>query len=367
METSKQSPWLGSGFTSRFRFVVVSRSTGLELRRLHGIKPRSLQLSFNDSTSVKESGTVDYAGRVSVGSDLLRVYLDVDFHDGTTELVALGTYLVNAPERTADGAVSTGTMSLDGRLQELSDSQLIFPITLSEGSNPVAVAAALIRQRGLECVCDDTDYRVGGQRTYGVGGDGDESVLDAVNDLLGLAGFRSAWTDGYGVVHLTRYAEPSSSAPTWEFVEGAGARFMSEVTEERDAYGVANVVRVTYSSQSRSFAGVARDDDPDSEFSTVTQGREICRTETLSDVPENATDEQIDDLVKRKAMELLRTEQSVIHRVTLSSVWCPIRYGDTVRLDYPSAGISGLYSVRTMGPTGNPGALMDIELRRFER
>lgn len=367
MATSDTERWLSKGFKSRLRFMVVSRSTGADLRLLRGIKPRTLQLSWNDDTSIKESGTVDYAGRFNIGSDLLRVHLDAEFHDGSTATSTLGTYIVSTPERTANGSASRGTLQMYGRLQELADSQFMMPVTVPASADPVEVAAGFIRGQGLECVFEQTDYRLGAERTYGVGGDGDDSILDAVNDLLKYAGFRSAWTDGYGVVHLTKYREPSKSAPVWEFIEGANARFLSEVTEERDTHGVANVVRVTYSTQEKSFVGIARDDDPDSEFSTLNQGRTICRTESLSDVPDESTDEQIQKLVDDKAKELLGTEQSVIHRITLSTVWCPIRYGETARIEYPSADINGLFSIRTMSPTGEPGVLMDVELRRYER
>lgn len=367
MATYSGTPWLAKGFTASFRFMVVSRSFGGETRRLRGIRPGSLQLSCNDSTSVKESGTVDYVGNADIGSDLLRVYLDAEFHDGTKESVALGTYLVNAPERTVDGRVSRGTLSLTGRLQELADAQFARPLTVKAGANPVEEAAHIVGMYGLRCAYEHTDYKTGAARTYGTGGNGDESVLDAVNDLLELAGFRSARTDAYGMVHFNKYVEPTDSIPVWYFEEGANARFLSEVTEERDMSGVANVVRVTYSTQDKSFVGIARDDDPKSAFSTVAQGREICRTETLSDVPEKATGKQIQQLADKKAAELLRTGQSVIHRITLSTVWCPIWYHQTARISYPSAGIDGVFAIRTINTTGSPGALMEVELRRFER
>lgn len=361
------SKWLATGFRARYRFVVVSRATGYERYRMRGVKSRSLNLSFDNDTSVKESGSVDYVGRFNIRSDLLRVYLDAEFHDGSTATEALGTYLVNMPQRNVDGRVSKGTATLTGRLTELADSQFAYPITVPEKTDPVKYASDIIKGCGLDVVYESTDYRLGAARTYGTGSEDDNCKLDAVNDLLKLAGFRAAWTDGYGVVHLTKYHEPSEGAPVWEFVEGRNARFLSEVVEERDTSGIANVVRVTYSTQDKSFVGIARDDDPDSELSTVSQGREIVRTETLSDVPEKASDKEIQALADKKAKELLGTEQSIIHRVKLSTVWCPIRYGDTVRIDYPSAEVSGLFAVRTMSPTGEPGALMDVELRRFER
>ena len=58
--------------------------------------------------------------------------------------------------------------------------------------------------------------------------------LDAVNDLLDLAGYSSARTDEYGRVILEKYVEPGKRQPKWTFQEGANATFLTTMTDERD-------------------------------------------------------------------------------------------------------------------------------------
>lgn len=361
------SKWLGPGFLASYRFVRVSRKTGYEVGAVKGIKSKTLSICRDDDSDTKESGSVEYAGRLDFGSDYMRVYLDATFHDGSKETVPLGTFMVSCPSVTADGSVSSGTAELDGRLKAASEDQYEHPITVPAGANAVEEAAKVLRGCGLTVVTEASSYKLGSPRTYGSDSDETATKLEMANDLLALASFRDAWTDGNGVVHLTPINEPDATAPVWEFIEGRNARFLSQVVEERDISSVKNLVRVTYSTQEKSFVGIARDDDPKSEFSTVTLGRVISVTERLSDVPDDASDQQIQTMANEKAKELLTGAQSVARIVKLVSAHCPVWYGDTVRIDYASAGISGLFNVVSMSPSDPHGNMTELTLRRYER
>ena len=101
-------------FSSSYRFMRVSRATGAEVERLRNIRTGGT-LEFNQDSDY-ETGTIDYTGELSLGADLLRVYLDAEFQDGTSESVALGTFIVSAPRRDKVGGVATGSARLSGCL-----------------------------------------------------------------------------------------------------------------------------------------------------------------------------------------------------------------------------------------------------------
>ena len=84
------------------------------------------------------------------------------------------------------------------------------------------------------------------------------------------------------------------------------------------------MVKVTYYNTDKEYVSTAIDDDPASEFSTVSRGRRVAHAYEYSSIPDEVTtDEQGRKLASDKALELLRTEQSVIHRVTFTHVYAP--------------------------------------------
>ena len=358
-------------FDAAYRFMRVSRVTGYETERLAGFE-RGGTIERNLDTEAKESGSVGYVGALDLGPDLLRVWLDATFPDGSTKNVPLGTFLASTTSRDYDGMASTSTVTLAGRLGELSATQFAHPFYLPAGTNLVAYATRIAESCGLSVEADSSDYVSTEPLYYGIqSGDQQASSqsqtkLAVINDLLDRAGFDSARTDPYGTVLMRRSQGVADRAPSWDFVEGRNARFLRDVTDERDTTGVANVVYAVYTGAATeggeqvTTIGVATDDDPASPWSTASLGREIV---ARYDYQEYATQTQAD----AKAAEMLASTRSVLRKVTLSHVYAPATIGDAVRVDYRSAGITETLSVRTQRITLGDGCLTETEVRSYVR
>lgn len=349
-------------FTASYRLVRVSRSTLLEVGTLPNAVLAGSTITRNVDTADYESASIKLVGSVDVGSDLVRVYLDATADDGETESVALGTFLVETPKRDVTGPLSEWSAKLVGRLAEVGEDEYERPVTIPAGTNAVQEAANIFLGCGLEVVADESDWTLTSDWVVGMGGGADEPTdkLGVANRLLGLAGFGSAITDGYGRAVLRRYRDPADRAASFTFREGPSARFLSEAEDERDVTDVANVVVVVYSTQDEDTIGTAYDDDPRSPYSTATLGRRKVKRYEYHD---GATQAQAD----AKAQELLKTQQSVIHRVTLSHVYAPVTCTDVVGVEWPTAGISDTFAIRTQSIQLGAGCLTKSELRRFER
>lgn len=358
-------------FDAAYRFMRVSRATGYETERLAGFE-RGGTIERNLDTETKESGSVGHVGALDLGADLVRVWLDATFPDGSTESVALGTFLASTTSRAYDGMASTVDVKLAGRLSELSATQFAQPFCLPSGTNLVSYAAQIARSCGLAVDADPSDHVSTEPLYYGIQSGEQEASsqsqtkLAVINDLLDRAGFDSARTDPYGTVLMRRTQGVAERAPTWEFVEGKNARFLRDVTDERDTTGVANVVYAVYTGAAEdggeqvTTIGTATDDDPASPWSTASLGREIV---ARYDYSEHATQQQAD----AKAAELLASARSVLRKVTLSHVRAPVTIGDAARVDYRSAGITCTMSVRTQRITLGDGCLTETEVRAYER
>ncbi|MEE1295710.1 MAG: hypothetical protein UHD09_02405 [Bifidobacterium sp.] len=352
----------------RTRIMRVSRSTGLETERVNAILVDG-SITRNQDTRVTETASLTLEGDADFGADLLRIWADVTYTDGTRESIPLGTFLPDGAKREIDGGEAvTIPLNLYGRLRELDDDQFQYPVMLETGTNPMDWIETVIHEAGLEIAPHaECVYRLGAPWTFGTGESRDESKLSAINDLLALAGWNSARTDPYGRVLLTPYEPPDRRAPSWDFTEGANARFLRSMTDERDWFDTANQVRVVYSTQERDVIGIAVDDDPASAFSTVTRGRVIGKTYTYSDIPDGLADADLQKMADAKALELLATTQSVIRRVVFTHIWAPVGLGDVVNLQYPTGKVDGRFAVRTQKITLTGGLPIEAEARSFER
>lgn len=349
-------------YTSSYRLMRVDRETGYEVSAIPNVVSGG-SVTRNIDTATYESGKLSVVGTVDVGRDLVRLYHDAVLRDGSTMTEAIGTFLPNVPSRDIHGAASESELELDGRLTELAEDEFERPITIPAGSNVVDEAKAIAIGAGLDVVADESDWTLASDWVVGMGGGADEPTdkLGVINKLLGLAGFSSAKTDPLGRVLMERYHDPASELPVYTFAEGPSARFITDAEEERDKSKVCNVVVVVYSTQDSETIGVAYDDDPRSPYSTITLGRRKVKRYEYQD---GATQAQAD----AKAEELLRTQQSVIHRVNLQHVFRPdVTCGTVVGCEWPSQGISGAFAVRTQSLSLGAGCLTKSELRRFER
>lgn len=357
-------------FDVSFRVMRVDRATGLETGVMDGIIAGGT-IERNQDTAIGEQASLDLHGTPPTGPDLIRVVADLSWPDGQAESVTLGTFLPDGPKREVDGPGASTPLTCYGRLRELQDSQFDGPYTVPAGDNPIDHVDAIVRDAGLTLLQhEDCTYRMGSAWTFGADdteSDGGESKLDAINDLLDLAGWSSAATDPYGRVILAPYVAPADKSPVWEFTEGEQARFLKAMTDEKDWFSTANHVRAVYRDTEREIIGIAVDDSPDSEFSTVNRGRTISSTTTFDDIPEDMSDEELQDMADRKAQELLDSAQAVIRRITMTHIYAPVTVGDVIHIDYPTGDVTGDYAIRTQKITLTAGLPIETEARAYHR
>lgn len=360
---------------TRFRFAMVSRSTGFEVDSNVPVLSGGT-ITRNDDTRIKESAEVSLAKEYDFGPNFLRVFLDAEWDDGAEVEVPLGTFIPVVPSRSIANNSSTYSVKLYGRLQELLDDSFSSPVMVPPGTNAVAYAASVCRGVGLDVIADSSDYETTNARMYGIGADQNNSEvgttkLDCVNDLLSLAGFRAAMTDEMGRVLLKRYLDPSDMPTAWSFSEGPNAKFVGEFEEERDYTSAANHVIVRYGSfkdgTGKVIVGEAWDTDPASDLSTVSRGRTITSAYTYQDLPEGKTDADMTAYANARAKTLLLTSQSIIKRETFTHVYAPVNINQAISIDFPSGGVVDRFQVRTQTIRLVGGCPIECEARKFKR
>ena len=343
-------------------------ATGIEVEQMPHLTSATLQL--NDSTETFETGLAHCVGPLDVGNDLVRCRLVARFEDGTVEDVPLGTYDVSVPSRDVHGSYEECSAVLDGRLVELQQDFFEQPYVVEKGWSTVTYSATMIaRKRGLTfSELPETWGLMKSTRVYGLGVSEDASCLAAYNDItVNEEGLRSAKTDRYGRIRCLQPIDYNGE-PVWRFIEGANATFLKDAVDERDTSKVCNVVVCVYETGEATIVGTAEDTDPESPWSIANYGRRKVAVYTYSDAPAGADAAAKQASADAKAAQLLDENRSVVRRVTVSHVYCPATVGDIVEVDYPSAGISGKFAIRTQTvEVGSAGCMTTSELRRFER
>ena len=341
-------------FTASFRAAYVDRSSGRETGTVAGLL-KGGTVSRNQDTDSKESATVTVAGSFSPGARLVRLYADVTQSEETST-VCLGTFVPTVTGDSYDGAATTWQVDLDGRLSELAADAFDGPVTYPAGTPAVQAAREICEAAGFEVVAEPSTYTLSANRTYGL--DEGDTKLSTVNDLLDLAGFASARCDVYGRVVMSQYVAPASRAVKATMREGAGCRFERATSRKRDESEVANVVRCVYETQDATVVGLAVDSSPTSPYSTVARGRRIVSTYRY-------TDETTQAAADAKAAELLAGMRTVVTTVEIVHAYRPLALGDVVALDYPSAGYSGRFAIRTQEIAMTDAMPVTVELRSF--
>lgn len=365
-------------FSASYRFVRVRRSDWTEQGPVEGVRTGG-EVTRSYATSIKWSAALTCDRDLSLGSDLLRIYMDADFLGAQApESVCLGTYLVSQPKRQVEAHGSTMEADLYGPLQILMDMQFAGTYTVPAGASAVGHAANLCRGAGLLVTADPTTHRTSRDRTYGIPSEQpqvteeeaddsegemttEDSQLFCVNDLLDIANFASATTDAMGRVHLKAYHVPAARPVAWRLEEGPGCRFLSSMEDEQDLFGLPNCVKVVVSNADKCVIGTARNDDPKSPWSTRAVGREIWRNV-------RKTEDMTQQEASAYAARLLKTGGNARRKVTFQHTFLPMEPGQIVRLAYPSGGVDDLFQVTKVSyDLGAPGCLMTVSAKTFNK
>ena len=345
-------------FTASYRFMRVDRKTMYET----GVLDMLLQsgtISRNADTSTKESGSLTAYDWRDISPDFVRVYLDAEgMYTGWRESVILGTFIPSVTDTDVDGPTSKCTVDLDGLLGIVEGDDFYEPVTLAAGQDVVGFCVSEIEACGLRVEADPSDYVLASQWVYSKESSTDGGKLSAINELLDMAGFYSAYTDTAGTVQLRRYTRPSDKAPSHIFNERAGDRFMAKMSVSDDYSGVRNAVKAVFSTQDTTVVGVAENTDPASKWSIPSLGRRVVGTYRYDYA---VAQEEAD----AKASSLLYG-QSAVSKVLMDHVLVPtLRLWDTFGVVYPTGGVEGTFSVRTQKISLGAGCITSLEGRRY--
>lgn len=318
--------WLSS-MQQTYEYYEVDPNTWKDVKRLDNITSSSL----NRDSEVETLGSATIDITESVGESYIRNYL-VTIQNGVREKHPLGTYLVQTPSSSFDGMVRTVTMDAYTPLLELKENPPPIGYFVPKGTNIMTAAYDIVRDHVrapvVEPKCDEKLYS-------DFVADTDETWISFVYALISNAKY-TLGLDEMGRIIFMPKQDTASLQPVWTYDDDNSSILYSDVTINHDIYGIPNVVEVVYSSGTENYIARVVNDDPNSNISTVSRGREILHRVVNPDFTADPTTKQIDEYAK----QLLRELSTVECTVSYTHAYCPVRIGDCVRLNFSRAGLT---------------------------
>lgn len=318
-----------SSMQQTFEFYLVDPATWKDQRLIDTITECTINRDLSSSTL----GSATINCNEVMDECYIRAYLVVN-QNGYTDKIPLGTVLVQTPSIRFDGKKKSMSMDAYTPLIELKSTVPPIGYSILEKSNTMGVAANLCRENMRAPVVPITvDTELPSDFVSNL----DDTWLSFLTDLIFNAKYRFG-LDELGRVMFEPEQDTASLRSVWTYNDDNSSILYPDITNERDLYGIPNVVEVVYSTGVGYMFSRIVNDDENSPVSTVSRGREVVYRENNPNFAGVPSQEYIDNY----ATQLLRNLSCLEHTITYKHSYCPVRIGDCVTLNYKRSGISNI-------------------------
>lgn len=320
-------------------------------------------LSLSALSELRAQGTLDFAGdSLPNEHDLVRVYYQFEDEKGESGQFALGTFFLSVGDPTYEGTEVSGSVDLESVLRVALNGMYGRYYTVKSGTNAVAKAVEIVESLGLRTNKPAASYTLARDVVYEPG----QCWLDIVNDLLGMAGYASAWPDAYGVVQMAPYVEPTARDASWVFADNERSIMLPEVVVTDNTEDTVNAVRLTYESEEESLWAAALNNDSNSEASIAAKGYEVTYTETVNELSGSTKAARLSAL-KAKAETMLIDKSAGVEHLKLKHPWLPIIPNDAIEVDYLTASLNWRGAIVSQEVEIGDHCEVESDARRFIR
>ena len=329
------------GFSSLYYAAIVDPDTWRDVDRLE-IIDGSIKRTNSDLLESADISCVNYS---ATNEQLIRIWLDAT-QNGDTSHIPLFTGLATSPGRDIEGRLTTNRLQCYSVLKKAQD------ILLPRGWYAPKDAIGTDLVRGLLKVIGapiEIAENSPGLKSAIIAESG-ENNLSMATRILNAINWRMRLT-GDGKILISPY----NKEPVDKFDNVNNDILEPSVTVEYDWYDCPNVLRAVVDDD----YAVARDDDPNSKFSTVSRGREVWYEESDCTLNNN---ENLTQFAQRRLKEC----QQVAMEIEYDRRFKPDIYvTDVVEINYPEQKISGYFVITSQSIDLQYGARMSEEVKQI--
>lgn len=298
------------GMTRSYYAMTVDPETWADLDRIEIV---SGSINRTD-TDLRQNATITVREYDNTLERWIRIYMDAKQGQEVAH-VPLFTGIATSPQSDFQDGVDTITLQCYSVLKAAADDPLMAGFYISTTGTGTDHIRELLELTPAPTVVRQASDRL----TDEIIAEANESRVTLTDKILKVTD-RKLQIDGDGTIYVVAPTEEPAAifSPEYDVME-------TSFTKGRDWFSCPNFLRVT----SGNLTAVARDDDPNSELSTVARGRTIGAPEETGVTLENG--ESVGQYAKRRLKELQqRTETLQYTRRFIPGV----NIGDTVRMSY---------------------------------
>ena len=312
-----------------FEYYIVDPNTWKDGEQIYDVE--KCTINRDESNETLGSATIDCNSLIN--ECYVRIYLSV-IQNGMPYKIALGTVMVQTPSGGFDGKRKTISLDAYTPLIELKEKSPPVGYSLLKDQDIMEIAHSICRENMRAPIVEAKSTK----KLYSdFVANLDDSWLTFVKDLIANAKFEIA-LDAYGKVTFEPIKDVGSLQPVWTYNDDNSSILMPDISDERDLYGIPNVLEVVYSTDSGYMYSRVVNNDPNSPISIINRGREILYRDTNPSVVGNPTQEYLDNY----AYQMLRSLSTLEHKIVYTHGYCDVRVGDCVMLNYKRAGLANI-------------------------
>lgn len=312
-----------------FEYYIVDPNTWKDQSQILDVE--SCSITRNLSSDTLGSATLDC--KTILDECYVRVYL-ISIQNGETDKRPLGTFIIQTPSESFDGKVLKNTYDGYTPLLELKEKSPPLGYTLLKDQEIMSIALNLFRENMRAPVVKANSTKTLYDDFVSNTSD---TWLTFLSDLVANADFQIR-LDEQGKVIFEPVQDIASIQSVWTYNDDDISILYSDITNDRDLYGIPNTVEVIYSSNGEILYSKVVNDDKNSPISTVKRGREILYRDTNPSISGIPTQEMLDAY----ATQLLRNLSTLEHTISYRHGYCPVRIGDVVTINYQRAGLKNV-------------------------
>ena len=290
------------------------------------------EISISSGSITKKAGSdLVESAEITVNEDIgteswVRVYL-IASQGGAMERVPLFTGLVSSPSRNINGFMETRKLDCYSVLKVAAD--ILLPVGWFAPARTNGGELIRILLSDLPCPVELDEGSPNIISSFVAGNN--DSKLSVAQDIAEAINWQIK-VHGDGSVRIC--PKPLTISGTFDNIENDIIE--TSVTDNRDIFSVPNVLRVTLNGSS----ATARDDDPDSVYSTVNRGREVWKNEDAK----LAAGESLGEYAVRRLKEM----QNPSRKLSYTRRFQPdVDVNDLVSIIYPKQSIGDVFRVQS--------------------
>lgn len=326
------------GFTASYYVTIVDPYTWRDIGRME-ITEGAIDRTPND---LMQSADITMKQKPGNGETWIRVWLDAE-QEGI-EHVALFTGLTTVPERSVDGMRESFQVDCYSVLKPIDDIMTERGFYIPAEVNAVNAAARLLRSGPAPVIAEIPAKTI--RLAESIVAEEGETKLTMAQKVLAAIGWRTR-IDGAGTI----YVEPDESEIKAVFNSVDNDSIEPQISDKDDWFSCPNVLRVI----AGDLVAVSRDDDPKSELSTVSRGREIWAEETSATL---GTNESIGAYAIRRLGEIQAHARTIGYSRRFDPSVFP---NDLVQINHPEIDIDGTFKVTSQQLTLSHGCRVEEE------